>query len=138
MVTATTAEITRYGVNIKAPDGHTIRHRDANLRDPDAEHGISLEEGDEIVEQLGYTPGTWRWVEAGGFYKAVVMSDADAEARQRRRNKSGKSNREIGADNQRSVNLEIARTGRRPSGKPLTAVERQWVIDYRAGKRDFP
>jgi hypothetical protein len=136
MVTATVAEITAYGVNIKGPDGHTIKSRSANLRDPQASHGINLDEGDQIVEQLGYTPGTWRWVDNGGFYKAVAMSDADAEARQRR--KYGKSDREAGGLNQRAVNLQIAATGKRPSGKPLTPEMQQWVREYRAGKREFP
>lgn len=79
MVTATIAEVTPYGVNIKGPDGRTIASRSANLRDSGWEHGVNLDEGDEIVEQLGYLAGTFRW--QGGFYKAVVLPEAKMRAR---------------------------------------------------------
>ena len=81
MVSATIAEVTRYGVNIKGPDGRTIASRSARLADPSWEHGINLDEGDELVEQLGYLPGTFRWQEKGGFYKAVVLPEAQMRAR---------------------------------------------------------
>lgn len=81
MVTATIAEITAYGVNIKGPDGRTIASRSADLRDPRSEHGVNLDEGDSIVEQLGYIPGSYRWQEQGRFYKAVALPEAQMKAR---------------------------------------------------------
>src|SRR5712664_5019858 len=80
MVTATTAEVTAYGVNIKGPGGQTIRARSANLRDPDWDHGINLDEGDELVTELGYLAATYRWQD-GGYYKAVVLPEAEMRAR---------------------------------------------------------
>lgn len=79
MVSATVAEVTAYGVNIKGPGGHVIKTRRADLRDSSWEHGINLDEGDELVEELGYLAGTWRW--QGGFYKAVVLPEAQMRAR---------------------------------------------------------
>lgn len=80
MVTATIAEVTRHGVNIKGPDGRTIAARSARLADPSYDaHGINLDEGDEIVTQLGYLAGTWRW--NGDHWKAVVLPEKQAVAR---------------------------------------------------------
>lgn len=136
MVTATTAEITAYGVNIKGPDGRTIATRRDDLRDAGFEHGINTDEGDDLVEQLGYLAGTWRWQPDGSYYKAVVISQGQSEERQRRRN-GGRTDREIGRAAQGAVNLQIARTGKRPSGKPLTPEMREWVREYQSGRRDF-
>lgn len=73
MVSAIVAEATAYGVNIKGPDGRTIKVGRAALADKSAQrtHGINLDDADEEVERLGYVAGTWRWQE--GYYKAVVV-----------------------------------------------------------------
>jgi hypothetical protein len=138
MVTALVAEITKRSVIIRHSGGTAVEVRRADLADPSDPHGIARDDGDTIVEEMGYTAGTWRWVDGrdgGGHYKAVVMSDADAAARQRRR--YGATDQEFGDLNARAVNLEIARTGRRPSGKPLTPEMREWVREYKAGRREF-
>jgi hypothetical protein len=78
MVTATVAEATAYGVNIKGPDGRTIAAGEARLADESRPHGINLDDADIEVERLGYVAGVWRWQE-GGYYKAVVAAPRRAE-----------------------------------------------------------
>jgi hypothetical protein len=114
-----------------------VTYRHGDFSDPADPHGVSRDEADDAAEQLGYLIGTWRWApdERGQdlqAYKAVAASSADPAHQER-----AAADRAAGQRNQAAVNLQIARTGKRPSGKPLTAEQRQWVSDYQAGKRDF-
>jgi hypothetical protein len=85
MVSATVAEATTTGVNIKRTNGQVVDTRRADLRDPADKHGINTDEADELAESMGWLIGTWRWQDQGGFYKAVctpagpMMTDAEAD-----------------------------------------------------------
>jgi len=88
MVTATVAEATAYGVNIKGPGGQTVKVGRARLADASRPHGINLDEADEEVERLGYVAGVWRWQDAG-YYKAVVAPHRSAEPWQPKSGEAG-------------------------------------------------
>jgi hypothetical protein len=83
MVTAWTAEATRYGVNVKNPQGQTVKVlRSPDLADPSQRHGVNIDEVDYLLDNAGYVMGTMRWQENGGYYKAVVTTkEAFARAR---------------------------------------------------------
>lgn len=126
MVSAMTAEATAYGVNIKNGAGQTIRVLNGNLADRSRPHGINTDDAEELVERAGYVAGTWRW--QGNHFKTVVVP---------RDHPRFTAARAQGEADEKRVRLEIARTGKRPSGKPLTPEMQQWVRDYRNGRRDF-
>ena len=130
MVTATVAEVTDTRITVIGGGRQVAvyRAKGDELEGGPKTHGINLEEADHQLERMGWVAGTFRWQESGGYYKTVVVS---------RNHPRFAAAREQGEANERAVRLEIARTGRRPSGKPLTPEMRRWVEEYKAGKRDF-
>ena len=75
MVTAWTAEADRYGVNVKNPQGQTVRVlRSPDLADASQRHGVNADEIDHLLDNAGYVMGTLRWQENGSYYKAVITT----------------------------------------------------------------
>jgi hypothetical protein len=80
MVAAWTAEASRHSVDVKNPQGQTVRVlRSPYLADPAASHGVNLDAADQLLEEAGYVAGHFRW--NGDHYKAVVASEAAYRAR---------------------------------------------------------
>jgi hypothetical protein len=76
VVSAMTAEIDVYSVDVKNGAGHTVRVLRGQLRDPAEKHGVNLDEADSLLEEAGYVMGRPVWREEGKFYKAVVVPEA--------------------------------------------------------------
>jgi hypothetical protein len=94
------------------------------------QHGVNTDEADDALEQLGYLASRWHWDAGRGEWRAAAIPEGQLAGRRA-------ADRRAGGEQQRRVNLEIARTGKRPSGKPLTAEQQRWVGEYKRGRRDF-
>ena len=128
MVAAWTAEATATRVTVRNPGGSVVKTIRGDFYGP--EHGVDLSAVDVALDGSGYVQGTFRWQQNGGYWKAVVVPESALAGRVAR-------DRALAARDEREVRLGIARTGKRPSGKPLTPEMQGWVRDYQRGRRDF-